>query len=172
MIGRLRPSRRLMIGCLGGAENPVRPSPRVRGAPAPVAGEGLARHATGREPAPPCIMLSARPRLRRPAFVIGRQALAALVSCIEWGARIGLSDLRGHPGGLDSPTRVIPPGAEGMVTLEGRCDRQGRPVVIVRLSYMTEALLEACGRRALLRCVGGWKEGPPAGGKCMWGCWS
>lgn len=82
------------------------------------------------------------------------QALAALVSCVEWGARVGLSDLRGHLGaGPEAAGCLLPRGAEGLVTMGAGRDRQGRPLVIVRLGRLTASLVESCGRRPPLRFV-------------------
>lgn len=82
------------------------------------------------------------------------QALAALVACVEWGAEVGLSELRGHLGkGADEPGSLLPRGAAGLVAVGSGTDRQGRPLAIVRLGRLTEALVESCGRKSLLRCV-------------------
>lgn len=75
------------------------------------------------------------------------------MSCVEWGASIGLSDLRGHPGGIHSPSNIVPPATEGLAFLDGGCDSQGRPVVVIRMCRINKFLLETSGRRALLRCV-------------------
>lgn len=79
------------------------------------------------------------------------KALAALVSCVEWGAGVGLSGLRGHLGETGTPGSMMPPAAEGLVSVGAACDRQGRPFVIVRLGGLVATLVETCGKRALLR---------------------
>lgn len=85
------------------------------------------------------------------------QALASLVSCVEWGASVGLSGLRGHPGGgaAEGQEGSAPsplPAAEGLVCLGSGFDRLGGPLVVVRLGGLTHSLVEACGKKALLRC--------------------
>lgn len=83
---------------------------------------------------------------------ISWKALASLVSCVEWGARVGLSGLRGNLGGGDeSPGSVVSHAAERLVSLGSGVDRQGRPVVILRLGELTNELVEACGKKALIR---------------------
>lgn len=65
---------------------------------------------------------------------------------------MGLSGLRGHLGGAEvGPGAVLLPAAEGLAVVGTRCDRQGRPVVILRLGGLTQSLVEACGKKALLR---------------------
>ncbi|CBN79393.1 conserved unknown protein [Ectocarpus siliculosus] len=85
-----------------------------------------------------------------------KRALASLVSCVEWGASVGLSGLRGHPGGgaAEGQEGSAPsplPAAEGLVCLGSGFDRLGRPLVVVRLGGLTHSLVEACGKKALLR---------------------
>ncbi|CAN0256218.1 unnamed protein product, partial [Ectocarpus sp. 12 AP-2014] len=85
-----------------------------------------------------------------------KRALASLVSCVEWGASVGLSGLRGHHGGgaADGQEGSAPsplPAAEGLVCLGSGFDRLGRPLVVVRLGGLTHSLVEACGKKALLR---------------------
>ncbi|CAM9961696.1 unnamed protein product, partial [Scytosiphon promiscuus] len=89
-----------------------------------------------------------------------KRALASLVSCVEWGASVGLSGLRGHPGGgavataaagQGSAAKSPLPAAEGLVHLGSGFDRLGRPLVFVRLEGLSPSLLEACGKKALLR---------------------
>lgn len=77
--------------------------------------------------------------------------MASLVSCIEWGAAVGLSGLRGHLGGSEGPDSVLPPGAEGLASFGAGVDRQGRPLVILRLGGLRDSLVETCGNKALLR---------------------
>lgn len=70
---------------------------------------------------------------------------------------MGLSGLRGHPGGgaAEGQEGSAPsplPAAEGLVCLGSGFDRLGRPLVVVRLGGLTHSLVEACGKKALLRC--------------------
>lgn len=79
--------------------------------------------------------------------------MASLVSCVEWGAGVGLSGLRGHPGVMTDGASAPPPlpAAVGLVCLGPGLDRLGRPLVFVRLGGLTHALVEACGKKPLLR---------------------
>ena len=69
--------------------------------------------------------------------------------------------MRGHPGGGAGPATAAAaaasssplPAAEGIVCLGSGVDRLGRPLVIVRLAGLGHGLVEACGKKALLRCA-------------------
>ena len=73
------------------------------------------------------------------------------MSCVEWGASLGLAGLRGHPGGGKSSESVVPPAAEGIASFGSGVDRLGRPLVILRLGRLTDELVDACGKKALIR---------------------
>lgn len=91
---------------------------------------------------------------RHPSFCVSYilKALASLVSCVEWGARVGLSGLRGNLGGGDeSPGLIVSDAAERLVRFGSSVDRQGRPVVILRLGELTNELVEDCGKKELIR---------------------
>lgn len=76
---------------------------------------------------------------------------------------MGLSGLRGHPGGggggEGSAAKSPLPAAEGLVHLGSGFDKMGRPLVFVRLQSLSPSLLEACGKKALLR----WEKGRGGG---------
>lgn len=82
--------------------------------------------------------------------------MASLVSCVEWAAGMGLSGLRGHPGvvadgGAAAAAPPPLPAATGLVCLGAGLDRLGRPLVFVRLGGLSHSLVEACGKKPLLR---------------------
>lgn len=48
------------------------------------------------------------------------------------------------------------------MSLAGGCDRQGRPVVILRLGGLRDTFVETCGKKALIRQ--GWRFWDGGGG--------
>ncbi|CAM9437959.1 unnamed protein product, partial [Discosporangium mesarthrocarpum] len=81
-----------------------------------------------------------------------RRALDALMSGVDWGANVGLSGLRGHIDPSKALRTPLPPGLQNLTSISrSNFDRQGRPVLVVRLGWLTPSLLDHCGKNLLLK---------------------